>query len=76
MKRMLAATPEFMAVDPPRGDWLAFVTPLENQVGRVVTILSLIAVALLIVAGIRREPWGRRFRLPTGSPETTREPRT
>jgi hypothetical protein len=54
----------FMAVDPPAGNQeirLAFVTPLENQVGRVVTILSMIAVALLIVAGIRRDA---RVRFP------------
>ena len=48
----------FMAVDAPPGDReirLAFVTPLENQVGLVVTVLSLIAVLTLIVLGIRRE---------------------
>ena len=48
----------FMAVDAPPGDQeirLAFVTPLENQVGRVVTAISLIAVIGLVVLGIRRE---------------------
>ena len=49
----------FMAIDAPPGEQeirLAFLTPLENKVGRAVTALSVIAMALLIVLGIRREP--------------------
>ena len=48
----------FMAIDAPPGDQeisLVFVTPLENQVGRVVTVIALIVVLGLIVLGIRRE---------------------
>ncbi|HEY2019127.1 MAG TPA: hypothetical protein VGH38_36725, partial [Bryobacteraceae bacterium] len=48
----------FMAIDAPAGNQeitLAFVTPLENQVGRAVTALSLLMVLGLIVFGLRRE---------------------
>jgi hypothetical protein len=48
----------FMVLDPPPGDReidLAFLTPLENQVGRVVTVLSLLAIAALAWMGIRAE---------------------
>jgi hypothetical protein len=47
-----------MAIDAPPGDQeisLAFVTPLENQVGRVVTILSILVVIGLLVLGWRRQ---------------------
>ncbi len=48
----------FMAIDAPPGYQdiaLVFVTPLENQVGRVVTVVSIGVVLALIVLGIRRE---------------------
>lgn len=48
----------FMAIDAPPGDReisVVFVTPLENQVGRAVTVIALIVVLTLIVMGIRRE---------------------
>jgi Bacterial membrane protein YfhO len=47
-----------MAIDAPAGDHeieLAFVTPLENIVGRIVTVLTLLAMVALIVMGLRRE---------------------
>jgi hypothetical protein len=47
-----------MVVDAPPGDqeiYLAFVTPLENQVGRGVTVLTLLAIGALVWFGIRRE---------------------
>ncbi len=47
-----------MAIDAPPGDqeiWLAFVTPLENRVGRWVTIVSILVVLGLMALGIRRE---------------------
>ncbi len=47
-----------MVIDAPPGDQeisLAFVTPLENQVGRVVTLLTLLAIAgAVLVVGLRR----------------------
>ena len=46
----------FMLIDPLPGDReirLAFVTPLENQVGRVVTALAALATLALIVRGPR-----------------------
>jgi hypothetical protein len=48
-----------MAVDVPPGDhevYLQFVTPPENQVGRGVTLLTLLAIGTMIWFGIRREP--------------------
>ena len=48
----------FMAIDAPPGDReisVVFVTPLENQVGRVETAIGLMAVVTLVVLGIRRE---------------------
>jgi hypothetical protein len=48
----------FMVVDAPPGDGditLAFVTPLENRVGRVVTVISILLVIALVVLGVRRE---------------------
>ncbi|MGA2271366.1 MAG: hypothetical protein ABSH44_23115 [Bryobacteraceae bacterium] len=48
----------FMAVDPPPGDQeirLAFVTPLENRVGRVVTLATFLALLSLVVFGMRWE---------------------
>ena len=50
-----------MAVDAPQGDQeiaLLFVTPLENQVGRALTVLCILIVAGLALAGIRSE-WKR-----------------
>jgi hypothetical protein len=50
----------FMAVDPPPGDReirLAFVTPLENRVGRVATLATLLALLSLVVFGVRWEPF-------------------
>ena len=46
----------FMAIDAPPGDQeicLAFVTPLENQVGRVVTGITLLALLALLVPSLR-----------------------
>ena len=48
----------FMAIDPPPGEreiTLAFVTPLENQVGRMLSVAALLAVIGLIALGIRGE---------------------
>ena len=47
-----------MAVDAPPGDQeirLAFVTPLENRAGRVVTLATLLALLSLAVFGRRWE---------------------
>ncbi len=47
-----------MALDPLPGDhhiFFMFVTPLENQVGRVLTLLALAIVVALVALGIRRE---------------------
>ncbi len=47
-----------IAIDPPPGDQdisIAFVTPLENQVGRVLTIITLLAVIGLLYVGFREE---------------------
>ncbi len=47
-----------MAIDPPPGDReiaIAFLTPLENRIGRVVTALTLLVILLLIAFGIREE---------------------
>jgi uncharacterized membrane protein YfhO len=46
----------FMVIDAQPGDQefeLAFVTPLENQVGRVVTVLTLLIIAGLLGLGVR-----------------------
>jgi len=48
----------FMAVDAPPGDReirLAFVTPLENRVGRVATLATLVLLLGLVVFGRRWE---------------------
>jgi hypothetical protein len=48
----------FMVVDPPPGDQeirLAFVTPLENRVGRLVTLATLLVLAGLVVFSARWE---------------------
>jgi hypothetical protein len=48
----------FMAVDPPPGDReirLAFTTPLENCVGRIVTLVTLALLLTLVVFGMRWE---------------------
>ncbi len=47
-----------IVIDAPPGDQeiaLAFVTPFENQFGRVLTALTLAIIIALIVLGIRRE---------------------
>jgi hypothetical protein len=47
-----------MVIDAPPGDHeiaVAFVTPLENIVGRVVTVLTLLAIAALLGLGLRKE---------------------
>jgi uncharacterized membrane protein YfhO len=47
-----------MAIDAPPGEQeirVAFVTPLENQVGRVVTLITLLVILALIALGIRVE---------------------
>ena len=47
-----------MVVDAPPGDrevYLAFITPLENQVGRALTLLSILALAALAYLGVRAE---------------------
>ena len=46
----------FMAIDAPPGDRdiaLAFVTPLENQVGRVITGITLLALLALLYQSLR-----------------------
>jgi hypothetical protein len=48
----------FMAIDAPAGSQnirLAFVTPLENQIGRALTGISGIAILALLALGIRDE---------------------
>jgi hypothetical protein len=48
----------FMVVDPPPGDReirLAFVTPLENRVGRLATLATLVLLLSLVVFGMRWE---------------------
>jgi len=48
----------FMVVDAPPGDReirLAFVTPLENRVGRVVTLATFLALLGLVVFSARWE---------------------
>jgi uncharacterized membrane protein YfhO len=48
----------FMVVDPPPGDLeirLAFVTPLENLVGRLATLATLALLLSLMVFGVRWE---------------------
>ncbi len=46
----------FMAIDAPPGDRdisLAFITPLENQVGRVITGITLLALLALLYQSLR-----------------------
>jgi uncharacterized membrane protein YfhO len=48
----------FMVVDAPPGDQeirLAFVTPLENRIGRLVTLTTFLALAGLVVFSVRWE---------------------
>ncbi len=48
----------FMALDAPAGVEeiaLAFATPLENQVGRVLSAIAILVVMALIALGVRRE---------------------
>jgi hypothetical protein len=48
----------FMVIDPPPGSQdvgMAFVTPLENQVGRMLTGISGLAILGLIGVGVRQE---------------------
>jgi hypothetical protein len=48
----------FMAVDPPPGDReirLAFVTPLENRIGRLITLATFLALVGLVVFSVRWE---------------------
>jgi hypothetical protein len=50
----------FMVVDAPAGDQeirLVFATPLENRVGRMVTLATLLALAGLVVFSGRWERW-------------------
>ena len=47
-----------MVIDMPPGDReisLAFLTPLENKVGRVVTLLTLAVILGMFWIGLRRE---------------------
>jgi hypothetical protein len=47
-----------MVIDAPPGDReisIAFVTPLENRVGRVLTVLTLAVILALFWIGLRRE---------------------
>jgi uncharacterized membrane protein YfhO len=48
----------FMVVDAPPGDQeirLAFVTPLEDRIGRMVTLATLALLLSLVVFGVRWE---------------------
>jgi uncharacterized membrane protein YfhO len=48
----------FMVVDAPPGDReirLAFVTPLENRVGRILTLATFLALLGLVVFSVRWE---------------------
>jgi hypothetical protein len=50
----------FMVVDAPPGDReirLAFVTPLENRVGRIFTLATFLVLFALVVFGVRWEPF-------------------
>jgi len=47
-----------MVIDAPPGDHniaIAFLTPLENKVGGVVTLLTLMTVLAMFWIGLRRE---------------------
>jgi uncharacterized membrane protein YfhO len=49
---------DMMVIDAPPGDHdltIAFLTPLENKIGRVVTLLSIAIIAALFWFGLRRE---------------------
>ena len=51
----------FMAVDPTPGEQditLAFITPLENRLGRVMTGVTLVGIVGLIFVGLRAERRG------------------
>jgi hypothetical protein len=51
----------FMAIDAPAGNdniMLVFATPLENQVGRILTTISMLTILALMAAGTRE---GRRL---------------
>jgi len=48
----------FMGIDAPPGEQeiaLAFVTPLENHLGRVLSVMAILVVIALSAAGIREE---------------------
>jgi uncharacterized membrane protein YfhO len=48
----------FMVVDAPPGDReirIAFVTPLENRVGRIVTLATFLVLLVLVTFGVRWE---------------------
>jgi len=48
----------FIAIDAPPGDqdiMLVFVTPLENQIGRTLTVITILAILALVALGIHRE---------------------
>jgi uncharacterized membrane protein YfhO len=47
-----------MVIDAPPGDadiQVAFVTPLENQVGRILTAITVLLLLVMLAAGIRAE---------------------
>jgi uncharacterized membrane protein YfhO len=49
---------DMMVIDAPPGDHdisLAFLTPMENKVGQVVTLFSVLTIAMLFWFGLRRE---------------------
>jgi uncharacterized membrane protein YfhO len=49
---------DLMVIEAPPGEHdisIAFLTPLENQVGRVVTLLSILIIIGLFWIGLRRE---------------------
>ena len=49
---------DMMVIDAPPGDHeisIAFLTPLENKVGRVLTLLTLVTILALFWIGLRRE---------------------
>jgi len=49
---------DMMVIDAPPGDHeisIAFLTPLENKVGRILTLLTLVTILALFWIGLRRE---------------------
>jgi uncharacterized membrane protein YfhO len=49
---------DMMVIDAPPGEHeltIAFLTPLENKVGRVLTLISVLIIVMLFWSGIRRE---------------------